>query len=698
VSDAFALEDFGSVTAASLELGGSVAARPDSLGQIPDGIAPGTYGVHRDIIFDVSGLPLGAPADVSISMNATHSWMGQVDAALVAPDLTVTTIFSRTGAGNSTAPGSFSNLNGTYRFFDGAQTATSWWAAASAAAGGDIPSGAYRSSEPGGGNPTGGTPTLLTPAFSALADPNGLWSLRVRDSTPGAPEDIGSITGASLRLVPAADATAPAAPGLQETVPSTGSSSTSPKVRGNAETGSMVRLYPNGTCTGLARVVGTAADLSAAGITFPVDPDSVTTISAAAYDTSGNISPCATGSTLTYRQDSTAPTTPVLTGTNPPSPADDDSPGILGTTEDASFDNDVEVDVYKSANCSGASVSPSGTETLLEGPGISISVDNDSTTVLSARATDPGGNASGCSAPLAYVEDSTGLTPTLSGTSPASPANDPAPRVRGSAEAGSDVKLYASNDCSGLIAATGTASELAGAGIQMNAAQNVITSISAKITDAAANESGCSTSISYLHDSIAPAAPTLSGTDPPSGANQNAPKVQGIAEAGSSVMLYPSGDCTGQRAGLATAADLTGGGIEVSVPDNSTTSFTASARDAAGNVSSCSAQISYTEVTPDAGPGPDLLAPQTTITSAPKATVKTKEKSASYSVEFSASEAATFKCSLDDAPFASCTSPATGKAKKGSHTFSVIATDTAGNADPTAATATWKVKRKKRRH
>ena len=72
----------------------------------------------------------------------------------------------------------------------------------------------------------------------------------------------------------------------------------------------MVRLYANGTCTGLAEVVGTEADLSGAGITFPVDPDSETTISATAYDTSGNVSACATGSTVTYRADSTPPPHP----------------------------------------------------------------------------------------------------------------------------------------------------------------------------------------------------------------------------------------------------------------------------------------------------------------------------------------------------------------------------------------------------
>ncbi len=138
MEDNFPTADLGSVTAASLELGGSITARPDSLGAFPDSSSPGVFGVHKDIIFDVSGLPLGAPQDVSLSIEATHPFVGDVDAVLVASDnSSQTTIFSRTGATTPTAPGNGANLAGanTYRFADDAQTGTSWWAAAASAAG-----------------------------------------------------------------------------------------------------------------------------------------------------------------------------------------------------------------------------------------------------------------------------------------------------------------------------------------------------------------------------------------------------------------------------------------------------------------------------------------------------------------------------------------------------------------------------------
>ena len=84
----------------------------------------------------------------------------------------------------------------------------------------------------------------------------------------------------------------------------------------------------------------------------------------------------------------------------------------------------------------------------------------------------------------------------------------------------------------------------------------------------------------------------------------------------------------------------------------------------------------------------DTTPPETTITSAPPST--TTETSASFA--FTADELATFRCRLDGADWQPCTSPVTytGLAV-GTHTFSVTATDLAGNTDPTPATFEWEV-------
>jgi DNA-binding beta-propeller fold protein YncE len=92
----------------------------------------------------------------------------------------------------------------------------------------------------------------------------------------------------------------------------------------------------------------------------------------------------------------------------------------------------------------------------------------------------------------------------------------------------------------------------------------------------------------------------------------------------------------------------------------------------------------------------DAAPPDTQITDGPKDKVRTSKKRKKVTFEFTSTEAgSTFECSLDGAPFAPCTSPSVEKVKKGKHGFEVRATDPAGNVDPTPATDTWKVKRKR---
>jgi CSLREA domain-containing protein len=88
-------------------------------------------------------------------------------------------------------------------------------------------------------------------------------------------------------------------------------------------------------------------------------------------------------------------------------------------------------------------------------------------------------------------------------------------------------------------------------------------------------------------------------------------------------------------------------------------------------------------------PPPDTTAPETTINAGPSGT--TTDTSATFT--FSANEAgSTFECSLDGEPFASCSSPReySGQAV-GQHTFSVRATDGAGNTDATPASHAWTI-------
>src|SRR5207247_344745 len=110
-------------------------------------------------------------------------------------------------------------------------------------------------------------------------------------------------------------------------------------------------------------------------------------------------------------------------------------------------------------------------------------------------------------------------------------------------------------------------------------------------TDAAGNVSLCSSGLTYVEDSAAPGAPSSLSVSPASPANNNSPSISGTAEAGSTVKLYNNASCTSAVAGSGTAAAFSSPGLSVSVADNSSTTFYATATDAAGNVSSCSSGI-----------------------------------------------------------------------------------------------------------
>ena len=69
----------------------------------------------------------------------------------------------------------------------------------------------------------------------------------------------------------------------------------------------------------------------------------------------------------------------------------------------------------------------------------------------------------------------------------------------------------------------------------------------------------------------------------------------GSAESGSTVSIYTTSDCSGTPVAAGTAATLASPGISVTVADDTTTSFRATATDSAGNTSVCSSPIAFTE-------------------------------------------------------------------------------------------------------
>ena len=188
--------------------------------------------------------------------------------------------------------------------------------------------------------------------------------------------------------------------------------------------------------------------------------------------------------------------------------------------------------------------------------------------------------------------------PTVSSSSPASGANDNNPKVIGTAEANSTVKLYTNNTCTSAVAATGTAADFASPGLTVTVANNSTTTFFATAQNAAGISTCSPTSVSYTETTPPPPAPTLTGSAPLSGSNNNSPKITGGAVAGSTVRLYTNNTCTSAVAATGTAADFASPGLTVTVANNSTTTFFATAQNADGTSTCSTSSFTYQEVTP----------------------------------------------------------------------------------------------------
>ena len=191
---------------------------------------------------------------------------------------------------------------------------------------------------------------------------------------------------------------------------------------------------------------------------------------------------------------------------------------------------------------------------------------------------------------------------------------------------------------------------------------------SVRATDAAGNIDATPATHTWTVDTIPPE--TSIGTKPAALVRSTAASFTFSSEAGATLECQLDsggwGSCTSPKDYTALA-------------DGSHT-FSVRARDTAGNTDPTPASHTWTV---------DTTPPDTTISAKPPAA--TNQTSASFS--FSSSEAnSTFECKLDSGTYGSCTSPKSYSGlAHGSHTFTVRATDPAGNVDATPATYTWTV-------
>jgi hypothetical protein len=158
--------------------------------------------------------------------------------------------------------------------------------------------------------------------------------------------------------------------------------------------------------------------------------------------------------------------------------------------------------------------------------------------------------------------------------------------------------------------------------------------------------------IEHDGDVVPPAAPQLSGTNPASPSQNGTPRILGAAEAGSTVTVYASADCSGAPIAMGGAAELASPGIAVSVPEGATATFSAAATDAIGNVSPCSTPISYTHTKKATPVDPPKPQPKPKVCVVPKLAGKTLKR-------------AKAKLKAADCKLGTVTKPKKLKAKKG---------------------------------
>jgi Ca2+-binding RTX toxin-like protein len=111
-------------------------------------------------------------------------------------------------------------------------------------------------------------------------------------------------------------------------------------------------------------------------------------------------------------------TEPAFTGTSPASPADDNSPEVLGTAP-----ADTTVRLYSIPGCPATSLVAQGTAADFADPGISVSVPNNSTTTLYAIARSSTSASECSSSSITYVESSPDAPPTAVNDSATVPEN-----------------------------------------------------------------------------------------------------------------------------------------------------------------------------------------------------------------------------------------------------------------------------------
>lgn len=458
------------------------------------------------------------------------------------------------------------------------------------------------------------------------------------------------------------------------------------------ESGATVSLYTNSSCT-VGGLVGSAIS---AGVLVDVTTsplvDGTYTFYANVTDIVGNNSGCSTAS-ISYVVDTQGPSTPSLALFNPASSPSNNSAPVFRVSGVVSGDS---VKIYSNNTC---------TTEVASGVASATTIDLSPNTVVAginsfyARAIDPVGNPSACSAGVSYNLDTVApnAPSALALQNPlVSPSNNTTPTIRVSGVVSGDVvTLYKDSSCTLANAmASGTA-----AGPSIDLTSSVLTEgnyqFYARSVDPAGNASGCSTaSIAYSLDLTVPANPTnLSLVNPvssPSSVRNPTIRVAGVS-AGDTVKLTHSDTC----AFFLGSEVASGNSVDVLVPANFVDglyNIYVQVVDASGNSTAClNGSLVYTvdTVAPNAPSSLALQLPTTSPNNNKTPTIRIGGVVAGDSIALFTNSACNSgtEIAVATAAGASIDLIPSSNLTDGTYSFYSRATDLAGNQSP-CSTAT----------
>jgi len=410
---------------------------------------------------------------------------------------------------------------------------------------------------------------------TATAAANGTWSTDLPALSSGtyqvrARQTLHSVTsGWSAAKTMVVDTIAPSIPVITTASPFI-TADTTPVIAGTMASDAVtVTVYLDGEEAG-------DAVLESGTWTYQFDemPGGTYSITATATDAAGNVSDASTSLTLFI--DLVAPAIPVIT-TPSPLVTSDTTPSITGTAEALST-----VTVYLDGVAIGSPVAAdeAGIWTF------TLPAQSDGSYAVTATATDAVGNTSGYSLPLSMTVDNIAPDAPIITTGSPLVTNDTTPTISGTAEANATIIVYLDGVEDGEASADGVGSWA----FTFDALADASYAVTALARDDAGNVSVLSNALALTIDTVDPNAPIITTTNP-FVTTDTTPSIAGTAEANAMIIVYLDG--------VASGAPVTSDGFgawaftfaELAVD---TYSVTATATDAAGNVSPASAALTLT--------------------------------------------------------------------------------------------------------